>query len=258
MKCLFNGVGEAFDATLPNCSLWLEAFPAGVRRTVLLDCGFTAPFALFRHLPEQEALNTDLVWISHFHGDHFMGLPALLLRFHEQGREKPLTIVGQEGIEDKTIQAMELAYPGLYRRFPFDIAFAEAVPGATLLPLGLTMDTAYSDHPQPNLSLRISDGRHSLFYSGDGRPTRQSLSLAQGADLVVHESFSMEMDTPGHGTVPGSIGFTRDAGCSRLALVHLRRDVRHERTSEILTLIQNSPEVQVMLPEPGAVLDLGA
>ena len=257
MRCTFVGVGEAFDETLPNCSLWLETAPGGVRRTVLLDCGFTAPFALFRTVPEQQALNLDLVWISHFHGDHFCGLPALLLRFWEQKRDKPLTVVGQPGIEDLVCRAMDLAYPGLRHRFPFPLSFMEAVPGGTLLPLGLTLQTAHSEHPQPNLALSLGDGRHSVYYSGDGRPTQQCLELAEGVDLLVQESFAMELDTPGHGTVPGSIDLARRARARRLALVHVRRDVRRERRQEIVELIAATRDLQVLLPEPGALLDLG-
>lgn len=256
MRCLFNGVGEAFDAHLPNCSVWLETHPGGVKRTLLLDCGFTAPFALFRHLPEKEALDTDLIWISHFHGDHYLGLPALLLRFHESGRTKPLTIVGQEGIEERTCEAMDMAYAGVRKRFAFDVTFLDAFPGATLLPLGLAMETAWSDHSQPNLSVKVNDGRHSVFYSGDGRPTRQSLHLAKGADLIVHESFSLEHDTHGHGTVPGSIDFARHAACNLLALVHLRRDIRHQHAADVLDIMQSTNDVQVLLPEPGALLEI--
>lgn len=257
MKCMFNGVGEAFDEQLPNCSLWLEAFPGGTSRTVLLDCGFTAPFALFAHLGRDTALDLDMVWISHFHGDHFLGLPALLLRFWEEGRDKPLTIVGQEGIEEKTFQAMDLAYPGVRQRFSFPVEFQQAIPGATLLPLGLSLQTAASDHPQPNLSLRLSDGEHSLFYSGDGRPTEASLRLAMEADMIVHESFSLQQDTPGHGTVPGSIEFARTTGSQRLALVHLRRDVRHGRREEVLQHMRDAHDLRVSLPEPGDVHMVG-
>ncbi len=258
MKCLFNGVGEAVDPDLGNCSIWLEAAPGGTKRTLLLDCGFTAPFALLRHLSAHEVLDLDMLWISHFHGDHFMGLPALLLYFHEQRRTKTLTIAGPEGVEETTRRTLELAYPSLWPRLPFRIQFQAAVPGATLLPLGLSLQAAYTDHSLPNLCLRIDDGTHSLFYSGDGRPTQQSLALAKGADLVIHESFSLEEDTAGHGTIPGSIEFARFAQASRVALVHVRREVRAQRKREVLRHIQNCNDIQVLLPEPGAVVLLEA
>jgi len=257
MKCMFNGVGEAFDELLPNCSVWLETAPAGQRRTVLLDCGFTAPFALFANLGAERALDLDMVWISHFHGDHFLGLPALLLRFWEEGRSRPLTIVGPEGIQEMTEKAMDLAYPGVRERFGFELRFQDAVPGATLLPLGLSLQTAPSDHPQPNLSLRISDGSRSVFYSGDGRPTAASQALARGVDLIIHESFSLEQDTQGHGTVPGSIAFAREADVARLALIHLRRDVRHGQREKVLQLMRDTHDIRVCLPEPGDRYDVG-
>lgn len=253
MKCMFNGVGEAFDELLPNCSVWLETNPGGQRKTVLLDCGFTAPFALFANLGKEAALDLDMIWISHFHGDHYFGLPALLLRFWEEGRSKPLTIAGPEGVEEMTERAMDLAYPRIRQRFGFDLVFQDAIPGATLLPLGLSLQTAYSEHPQPNLSLKLSDGEHTVFYSGDGRPTEASQALAQGVDLIIHESFSLEQDTPGHGTIPGSIAFARAAGAPRLALIHLRRDIRHGQREKVLQLMRDTVDIRVCLPEPGDI-----
>lgn len=254
MQAMFNGVGEAFDEYLPNCSLWLETEAQGRTLRLLLDCGFTAPFVLFANLGPakvQDIIDLDMIWISHFHGDHFMGLPALLLRFWEQGRAKPLTIVGQQGIEELVKQAMDMAYSRVRGRFAFDLEFLEMHPGKSLSFAGLALDAAHSEHPQPNLSLRINDGTHSLFYSGDGRPTEATRALAKGADLAVHESFSLEQDTPGHGTVPGSIAFAREAGVGNLALVHLRRDVRHDRRDEVLKLLRDTRDMNVFLPEPG-------
>ncbi len=259
MHITFVGVGEAFDPNLPNCSVLVETRTGGVPRTILLDCGFTAPFALFRALASdagtRKALDLDMVWISHFHGDHFMGLPALLLRFYEEGRVKPLAIVGQTGVEDVIRQAMDLAYTGLRERFQYPIVWHEATPGVSLSLLGLRLDCAYSEHPRLNLSLRLDDGERCILYSGDGRPTGETLALAAGVDLVIHESFSMEQDTPGHGTVPGSIDFARQAGAKALALVHLRRDVRREKNEQVRSAM-NRAHLPVYLPEPGEVLTL--
>lgn len=259
MRITFVGVGEAFDPDLPNCSVLVETKTGGAHRAILLDCGFTAPFALFRALAgdagARKALNLDMVWISHFHGDHFLGLPALLLRFYEEERVKPLTIVGQAGVEDVISLAMDLAYPGLRERFPYPIVWHEATPNVSLSLLDLRLDCAYSEHPQPNLSLRLDDGERGIFYSGDGRPTGETLALAAGVDLVIHESFSMEQDTPGHGTVPGSIDFARQAGAKALALVHLRRDVRREKIEQVRSAM-NRAHLPVFLPEPGETMTL--
>ncbi len=259
MRVTYIGVGEAFDPELPNCSVLVESEASGAMRTVLLDCGFTAPFALFRALPGEDglrkALDLDMIWISHFHGDHFFGLPALLLRFWEEGRVKPLTIVGQPGLEDLMIRAMDMAYSRVRQRFQFSVTWKEVREEDTLSLLDMDLNFAPSEHPQPNLSLRLCDGEHTVFYSGDGRPTEATMALAMYSDLLIHESFSMEQDTPGHGTVPGSIEFATKAKAETLALVHLRRDVRRERIDDVRRLMSQA-DIRVTLPAPGNTVEL--
>ncbi len=59
------------------------------------------------------------VLITHFHGDHFYGLPGLLTSLQLNGREKPLTLFALEGIQ-KYVQFMQefshfkLEYPLLF------------------------------------------------------------------------------------------------------------------------------------------------
>ena len=80
----------------------------------MLDCGFTVPSLYWQQTSDQDDL--DALWISHFHGDHFFGVPALLLRLWEMKRSKPLAIVSQTGVERIVTQAMELAYPGFFAK----------------------------------------------------------------------------------------------------------------------------------------------
>jgi ribonuclease BN (tRNA processing enzyme) len=256
MRITFAGVGEAFDERLPNTSLLIQGRPdaAGRSTSILLDCGFTAAAAYWQAAQDPMAL--DAVWISHFHGDHFFGLPHLLLRFWEQGREDILTIVGQEGVETKVMGAMEMAYPGFTSRFRFPIKFRHAGPGATLKVDGLELSCAMNDHSQSDLAVRVDDGSSSLFYSGDGRPTEETAALARGVDCVVHESYALEDDAPGHGTVPGSIAFAREAGAPCLALVHVNRHVRHNRGDELRAIMAAAQDLRVLLPEPGDTMEM--
>src|SRR5262245_11950571 len=49
------------------------------------------------------------ILISHFHADHFFGLPFLLLEYWASGREKELRIIGPPGIEARTEALLDLA-----------------------------------------------------------------------------------------------------------------------------------------------------
>jgi ribonuclease Z len=254
MRVTFLGVGEACDERVPNTSLLVQTQVEGQQKSVMLDCGFTVPSLYWQTTSDPDDL--DALWISHFHGDHFFGVPALLLRLWEMKRSKPLAIVSQTGVEKTVIQAMELAYPGFFAKLRYPVVFHEVEPGQRMLIAGLEWSTAQSIHGQRNLAVRIEDGRNSIFYSGDGLFSPATLSLARACSLVVHEAFRLDPLTPGHGTVRQCIDFAREAGAALLALVHVQREERRDRHQDILGLLHDIRDLHVVLPEPGETLEL--
>lgn len=254
MRVVFLGVGEACDERLPNISIWVQTQVDGKRKSVLLDCGFTVPPLYWRQTADPEDL--DALWISHFHGDHFFGVPALLLRFWEMKREKPLALIGQTGIEELVHRAMDLAYPKFMEKLTYPVDFIRAEAGKNVEAVGLTWRFAENGHPQPDLAVRIEDGKRSIFYSGDGAPTEQTLALAKGSDLVIHEAFRLEQIIPGHGTMRKCVDFAREAGVGALALVHVQRDERRDRYSEIADFLDRIEDIHAILPEPDDELEL--
>lgn len=260
LRVIFTGVGEAFDERLDNCSLLVRSDTA----MVLLDCGFSAPFAFWRLAlsSDLDPMALDAVWISHFHGDHFMGLPALLLRFMEEGRTRPLTVVGPRGVAGMVLRAADLAYAfvgdGVRAGKPYRVDFVEASDGGHMDLLGLGWGFAAPEHSGSALALRLDEpgaSNGSLFYSGDGKPTKATRDLARGCGLVVHEAYSLDADTAGHGTVAGAVDFARRAGAAALALVHINRAARHQRRAEIERLAAASEGPPVFIPEPGDAMD---
>ena len=71
----------------------------GASVNFLIDCGASSLPALKRLGIAREAI--DLILITHFHGDHFGGLPFLLLDAQFTRRTRPLVIAGPAGIEAK-------------------------------------------------------------------------------------------------------------------------------------------------------------
>src|SRR5881275_2856123 len=100
----FLGTGDPFGSggRLQSCVL-LES-DAG---RYLIDCGATTPYALDRFGVDPASI--DGVIISHWHGDHAGGLPALILDLFlgtshgatRQPRYRPLQIAGPVGTEDR-------------------------------------------------------------------------------------------------------------------------------------------------------------
>ncbi len=250
MELIFLGVGEACDSSHGNTSL---AVRTADDTAILLDCGFTVPHRYFHFHHNADEL--DIVWISHFHGDHFCGLPLLLLRFFEMGRSKPLIFLGHTELKEKIPAVMETAYPGFFAKLTFPLKYRIMTPEKPLRINNLTLEAAATDHSRYNLSLGIDDGRHRLFYSGDGRPTAATEKLAAGCDLVVHEAFQVESGVAGHGSVQGCLDFAASTGAARLALVHIERHTRKNQLSRIHALMAAAP-IPVLLPEEDFTLVL--
>ena len=252
MRVKFLGVGEAFDEELPNTSIWVRAGSGHQRSSVLLDCGFTAPPAFWRSCADPNDL--DGIWISHFHADHYFGLPALLTRFWEANRTKPLLILGQHGVDEIVPQMMQLAYSSILQKLQFQLRFRSAEPKEAIEALGLNWRTAVNGHSHRDLAVRIESEDKSVFYSGDGGWTEDTLILARGCDLLIHEAFSLDENIPGHGNIMNCIDFARAARAGALALVHIRRHDRHGRRDEILRVLENVKDLKVFMPEPGEEL----
>lgn len=256
MRVLFCGVGEAFDEAHPNTCLLVEATAQGQRREILLDCGFTAPYAYWLH---GHALNAspdgpDLVWISHFHGDHFMGFPALAARMMQAGRTRELLVAGRQGVGMAVTRALDLAYPTLREKLGFALSYRECVPGEPMEILGLTLSGAYTTHNEPCLALRLEDDAASLYYSGDGAPAPECLALAWGVGLIVQETFSLAPGAMGHGSVEETVELARMANPGALALVHLERTLRSDRMPEVIAALDGAGYV----PQAGSIHDVAA
>jgi ribonuclease BN (tRNA processing enzyme) len=254
MNVIFTGVGEAFDEALGNTSLLVLFETKEVKRQVLLDCGFTAAHAFWRESPDP--LELDAVWISHFHGDHFFGLPLLLLRFWEEGRKRPLVIIGQNGIGDKVTAALDLAYPRFRPKLGFEIEVLEVTPTKDLQLLGLRWSFAENGHSSPCLALRLDHDQGSVFYSGDGGPTDATRALAAECELIVHEAFGLDELHAGHGSVNLCIDFALKLKAKALALVHMNRNVRRSRAAEVRQTLARLTPLKALLPEPGDRLNI--
>jgi ribonuclease Z len=237
------GCGEAFDDRLPNTSLLLRTSAA----TILFDCGFTVPPEVWKHAPDANEI--DAIYISHAHADHFFGMPGLLGRMWEEGRTKPLTVVSQPGVREAVEQALALGYRSLRKRFLFALHFVDALDGLHLLECRWRF--ALTKHSTPNLAVRIDSDSTAFCYSGDGGPTPESRRLYANCSVLVHEAFGFEPSEV-HATVDEVLEAAEAARIGRVALVHIARAVRRERTGLMQALIRS--HVRCLLPVPGDVI----
>ena len=67
-------------------------------KSFLIDCGEGTQLQLRKNKIKFNSIED--IFISHLHGDHYFGLPGLILTFNLLGREKPLNIFGPKGIKE--------------------------------------------------------------------------------------------------------------------------------------------------------------
>lgn len=247
MDIFFIGVGDACDPDHGNTSIHVVT---DSRVRILFDCGFSVPHSYFAFCDDPEQL--DLVWISHFHGDHYFGLPLLLLRFWEMGRSKPLALTGQPGISEKVYAAMDMAYPGFMKKLCYELQFHEIEPDEIQEVAGLTFHTVETLHSQRNLGVLVSDGVKKLYYSGDGRPTNGVIDVVKDCDIAIHEAFRLNDEFPFHGSIAGCLELFEKGGIKNLAMVHLDRSFRKDQARAISEIIDKNPSVT--LPVQGNLI----
>ena len=100
--------------------------------------------------------------ISHLHGDHFGGLPFLIVDAQFSGRDRPLLIAGPPGIETRVAEAMEVFFPGSSStRRKFAVEFQELAESvsAKVGELSVTPFEVLHACGAPPYALRVEAGR---------------------------------------------------------------------------------------------------
>jgi ribonuclease BN (tRNA processing enzyme) len=197
MHLTIVGSGDAFGSGGRfNTCFWLKT----ARATLLVDCGASSLVALKALGLDHDQV--DGIILSHLHGDHFGGLPFLLLDAQlVMRRTRPLTIAGPPGSRARIEAAIEVFFPRALTntwRFPFEII--EIEPGHPTEVLGHTVSTVEVVHQSgaPSTALRIADGARLFAYSGDTEWTDALVGIADGADLFVVECFGYAGALRGH------------------------------------------------------------
>jgi ribonuclease BN (tRNA processing enzyme) len=193
----------------------------------LLDCGATALVAMRRF--QVEPARIDRVLISHLHGDHFGGLPFLLLEAQFVSRRKrPLLIAGPPGIRQRLHDAQEVLYPGssqLNLRFPLEIVELEAGRRARFGDLAATPFDVIHPSGAPSFALRLSWRDKVVAFSGDTEWTDALIEVASGADLFISECYGYEANAPYHLNFKVLSARRQELRVKRLLLTHLSSEM---------------------------------
>jgi ribonuclease BN (tRNA processing enzyme) len=246
MRLTIVGSGDAFGSGGRfNTCFYLETAKA----TLLVDCGASSLVAL-KALGLDHS-QVDGIVLSHLHGDHFGGLPFLLLdaQFLDR-RERPLTIAGPPGTRARLDALIEVFFPGSKdNRWRFGWHVEEIPIGKTTDVLGHSVWTAEVVHQSgaPSTALRLSDGEKLFAYSGDTEWTDALIPVADGADLFIVECY-------GHsGRITGHLTWTILK--ERLGDLRARRIMLTHMNPSMLARVEEVRGAGIEVAEDGAVVE---
>jgi ribonuclease BN (tRNA processing enzyme) len=172
----------------------------GERANFLIDCGASSLLALKRFGIAREDI--DVILITHFHGDHFAGLPFFLLDAQFTRRERPLIIAGPEGIGTRLVQAMEALFENSSKtQQKFELSIVELRPEQardfgtfTVTPFPVV----HGESGGPFLAYRVDVEGRTIAYSADTEWTETLIPAARDADLFICEAYYYDRIVKNH------------------------------------------------------------
>jgi ribonuclease BN (tRNA processing enzyme) len=224
MQLRFVGCGDAFGSGgRQNTCFHLT----GERVNFLVDCGATSLPALKRLDIARDEI--DLILITHFHGDHFGGLPFLLLDAQFTRRSRPLVIAGPQGIETRLAQLMEALFEHSSKtKQKFELSVVTLEPGETRS-FGAVDVTPYpvvhGESGGPFLAYRVEAEGRIIAYSADTEWTETLIPAARGADLFVAEAYTYDRVVKNHLSLKTLEAHLPQLRPKRLVLTHMSDDM---------------------------------
>jgi ribonuclease BN (tRNA processing enzyme) len=224
MHLQFVGCGDAFGSGgRSNTCFHLT----GAQTNLLIDCGASALPALKRL--DIARNDVDLILITHFHGDHFAGLPFFLLDAQFSRRSRPLVIAGPQGIETRLTQVMEALFENSSAtKQKFDLAIVALTPGESRTFGAVTVTpfaVVHGESGGPFLGHRIAAEGRVIAYSADTEWTDNLVPLAREADLFIAEAYYYDRIVKNHLSLTTLQAHLPEINPKRLILTHMSDDM---------------------------------
>ncbi|MFN8626614.1 MAG: MBL fold metallo-hydrolase [Candidatus Binatia bacterium] len=243
-RVIFLGSGDAFSAGGRHQAGYLVR---SGDRAVLLDCGASTLTAMKQQHVEPGSV--DHIVISHLHGDHFAGIPFLLLAYtYEQPRDRPLGIAGPPGIEARVRGLFATVYKEIAARtLPFALQFTELAPGRPQSLGSMEIVPFEVPHQERELSLgfRLDVGGRRIVYSGDTGWTDALIVHSHQADLFVCECCYFDTRQPFHLDYRRLAEHRRRFTAKRMILSHLGREVLERQNDIEMELARDGLVVEI-------------
>jgi ribonuclease BN (tRNA processing enzyme) len=224
MQLRFIGCGDAFGSG----GRYNTCFHVtGERVNFLIDCGASSLPAMKRLEIVRDDI--ELILITHFHGDHFAGLPFFLLDAQFTRRTRPLVIAGPQGIETRLTQVMEALFEHSSKtRQKFDLSVIALNPEERRNFGAVTVTPYPVEHGEsggPFLAYRIEAEDRIITYSADTEWTETLIPAARDADLFIAEAYTYDRIIKNHLSLKTLEARLPEINARRLVLTHMSDDM---------------------------------
>lgn len=189
MRLAFLGTGSAFSLERYNGAVVVDG-------RLLLDGG--APLLPHMHRLGIDPGAIEAIFLTHFHGDHVLGLPTYLLHRSFLTPERSLVLVSPPGTSERLEELFSLVWghdwPG-YREMA-GLSYQDAEPSGVAA--GVRYESVKLDHGDRDCrGYRLHLDGKVLAYAGDTIASPPLEELVRGADVAITEATSPG-DSPVH------------------------------------------------------------
>ena len=240
MKFTFIGTGNAFA----QLGRFQPAHWMTVNNShILWDCGNTALAAIKKFNLPITQLQT--IFISHFHGDHILGLPFIFLdRIYLNPVDTKIQVYGFKGIKKVIDSLMTSIYPAQANQVDQVADIHELSTDTTIiLPMGI-VKTTKSNHTDNSLFFKFIPNNHTtkdlpvVAYTGDNELTQEQLPFLKDVDVLITECTDWDQTGGNHTSwslLKTFLSDLRSLGVKKIILVHLGERVINASSQEFPT-----------------------
>ncbi|MHA1989550.1 MAG: MBL fold metallo-hydrolase [Candidatus Hodarchaeales archaeon] len=230
----FIGTGNAFaEGGRFNASYWLSTTGNKSSHT-LIDCGPTTLTGIKKFTLPFSQLNR--IFLTHYHGDHFAGIPFLLLdRAYltplesKYGLNDKFHLYGPPELSDRIKKLIESVYPSQFETLIDLCEFHVISPNHKLEFPDYNVKSRIANHSEQAIMYRFEFTNGSSFvYTGDNELTLDQLPFFKGVRYLITECTTFESQNGNHTSfkfIKKNLQKFWDLGIEKIFLVHLGAEV---------------------------------
>lgn len=180
------------------------------------------------------------VFISHLHGDHFLGLPLLLLEYsyRKRAEDNPLVVIGPSDTKETIETIFKLVFPNTeLPKLEYIVARDKQEDQCGEI-LFKTFQMTHIGVKEA-FGYRVNVGDKIIGYSGDTGPCDNVFNIAKGTDLFIVECDAFETETSFHMNYKRIEKDLPRIKSKKIILIHLGIEMLAAQTAGLVQSTQN-------------------